>query len=115
MRRWYLPALIGIPLTAVVLLAYTLAAPYIDGRRCSREIAISPNLVQGFGKPLKPVVLLSGQDLKELLDRAKQKCVGIWDPVHDRSGLAEFERSMQGFDFSTECLILIPVMHDYDH
>jgi hypothetical protein len=116
-RRWLRPLLTFLAVGGVALIIWLIAVPYINGRQNSRELLVTPNLALGFAKPYLPVAVLSEKDLRELVDRATKECIeaGIYDPVHDMSGLVEFERSLIGFDFSRECLILVPVMHGYDY
>jgi len=93
-----------------------LAAPYLDGKQSTREIAVPSNLALGLVKPYKPIVLRSEDEFREILGRAQDICgeAGVFQLVGDMSGLVEFERSLQGFDFANECLILIPVTYGAD-
>jgi hypothetical protein len=104
----------GLSGLGVVVLAYVFGAPYIEGKRCAREILVSPNVHVGFHQPLKPSVICSEKQMKEFLQRAKSK-LGNFDPARDEYGLVAFERTVQDFDFSAECLILISVWRGYDY
>jgi hypothetical protein len=117
MKRRFLPIVIGIPVLAVLLLVYALAKPYILGKQCARERQLASNLLIGFKRPYKPVVIASREQLEETIQNVKRHLTH-GRPFHvvneDILSLAQLEKSLATLDFAAECLILVPVTHGYD-
>lgn len=114
MRRWKRITSIGIALVGLTaLIVYYQFAPSHYGRQNTREVSIPAAFLFGDSRLTAPVVLSTEKELEELLRVTKKASLesGIYYSGHDESGIDNFERSLQDFDFTKECLIIIPVSY----
>lgn len=96
---------------ALVLLAVCIfLTPYFQGSQSIREVSVVSNVLDASQRELKPTVICNRDEMAELIRRAKSRHPN-YDPVRDMYGLAAFEHSVRDFDFSGECLVLIPYWH----
>lgn len=113
MKRIVLPILIAIPVLAVVALGAHIAKPYVEARECTRELSVTPNLIDGRTGRVKPIVIRFEKELEEHFRQTKLR-LGHLHQVGNQFEIANSERTLQSVDFKNECLVLIPYWRPYD-
>ena len=108
MKRLFLLLLSGVAVLVTVLLACGFLAPYVRGKRCTRQFEVNSNILGSLKPPYQPMVISSPRQLKEIIESAKRAWGdgrGFDEIAAQQSGLVDLEKSLATFDFAAEYLM----------